>query len=255
VPFSLKLGLSGNSFADRTTNLPATSAVTIMGWFLPTTVGGSDRVMIALGALGSGVDYEIYSDGAGSRLSSYNGSASAFGTVLVANVWVHIAVTINGTSGSNLLVYLNGALNITATAASISAGSLRFGSNGFTEPHVGSVGAIKVWNRALPADEIASEMGYAVPVDWAGLNASYPFPTAWDYANYDIDATVHRSTAATRWFDVSGNLGNDMTETGTIDYDVGPPVLFAPSIYRLTSRRMPNAAVAPPSRRRIHLVT
>jgi hypothetical protein len=242
VSYSLKFGRSGNSFADRTTNLPATSAATIMGWFLPTTVGTSDRVMIALGALGSGVDYEIYSDGAGSRLSSFNGSASAFGSVLVANVWVHIAVTMSGTSGSNFLVYLNGVLNITGTAATISAGSLRFGSNGFSEPFAGSMSAVKVWNRALTVDEINAERYFAAPISWAALNAAYMMPTPWDVANYDMDALGMPSTAATRWIDMSGNVGNDMSETGTIDYDIGAPVLFAPTQYRRSTRRFAAAA-------------
>jgi hypothetical protein len=253
VPYSLKFGRSGDSYGNRTTNNPATSAMTWMGWIYPTSVAASDKVFFSIGNLGAFTDYEFMVSTA--ALGLWNGSTVATGSTLVVNVWRHVALTVNGTSGSNALAYLDGVLNITQTAAATGTGNLRIGSNGGAEPFIGSIGCVKIWNRALTVDEINAERLYATPINFGALNAAYVMPTAWDAANYDLDALGMPATAASRWYDLSGVGGNDMTETGTIDYDVGPPVQFAPSLYRRTTRRFVAAAVAPPSRRRIHLVT
>lgn len=255
MPHSMTFGRTGNMFANRTTNLPSTSLCSATMWIRPTSVGATDKIFMSLGAVTAGAfnDYELMVSTA--SLALWNGSAQANGSTLVVNIWRYIALTLNGTSGTNALVYLDGALNISGTARAVGSGDLRIGNNSGSEPHVGDIAAINVWNRVLSIDEIVAQMPYAWPLNPAGLNCSYPMMTPWDMANYDVDALAKRSTAASRWIDVSGNAGNDFTETGTIDYGVGPPIQFAPSQYLRRSRRFVAAAGPPPSRRRIHLVT
>lgn len=179
---SVVFGSTTGTWVDRTTNLPSLSGFSLMGWIFPTSIAAGDKIAFSFGNLGSFADYEFFLSGA--ALAIWNGSAQANGSNLVANVWRHIALTVNGTTGSNALGYLDGVLNITATARAVSAGSMRYGNNGGLEPLLGRMAAIKVYNAVLTQAELAQEMWTYVPQRTAGLNDWRPFLSVADLVDY-----------------------------------------------------------------------
>lgn len=203
---SVVFGGSGDSYVNRTTNLPATSAFTWMAWVMPTTVAAGDRIFFAFGVVtGAFADYELFISTA--TLAIWNGGSQANGSTVAANVWRHIAITVSGTSGSNVKVYLDGVLNITHTAATITNTTMRYGSNGATEPFVGRMQGIKVFGAALAQADIQQEMWSQLPQRTANLNDWRPF------------------LASGALTDFAG-AANSSTTTGTISSADGPPVAW-----------------------------
>jgi hypothetical protein len=89
---------------------------------------------------------------------------NAVGSVgLGMNAWSHLASTYNG---STLRLYVNGVLvSSTAMSGSLAASSgvLRIGGNGvWPEWFAGLIDEVRVYNRALSAAEIQSDMNTAV---------------------------------------------------------------------------------------------
>jgi Concanavalin A-like lectin/glucanases superfamily len=116
---------------------------------------------------GSGVIYSLYANQDTTRpvgQVSIGGEKNAVGTAALAlNTWSHLAVTYDG---SALRLYVNGAVvATTAVAGSIptSNGALRMGGNSvWGEWFGGLLDDVRIYNRALSAGEIATDMGRPV---------------------------------------------------------------------------------------------
>lgn len=133
------------------------------------------------------------------------------GTNLTAATWYH--VTMVRVSTTSLLVYLNGALNISDTS-NISAGAGRSApdrmemgasltSNEY--PFNGRVAWIKSWSVALSSTEVAAEMYAGAPMRTANLHGWWPCLPG----------------ATERLADYSGN-GYTWTAGGTLTDEEGP---------------------------------
>ena len=210
-----------------------------MGWVKWSSVSSFAAIFNFAGSGGSRFYYGTSNSGA---TELYNGSGSSTGTTLSTGRWYHMAMTNDGTT---ITGYLNGVSDLTLSSIALTPGELQFGTDQDSEFANAALAAIKVYNRCLTLAQIVAEMPYAIPVDWAGLNAAYPLGTGQDYATYDLSAVVRPgSSGISRWLDISGNTGNDLTESGTLDLELGAPIQFAPSRYLRSARHL--AAATPP---------
>lgn len=212
---------------SRTTNLPSITSFTMMGWFYFSADRNTIVNTLAFGQSSGGGYYQLYWDqtGSGSVLGTWNGAASSSGTTsLSLSTWYHLAMTVSGTAAGNFLVYLNGALEITAAGRDIpTAGKLWVGNDNDSEWLNGRVAAVKIYDAVLTAAEIAQEMRQIQPVRFANLNSWYPL---WSTADDEID--------------YSGQ-GRTLTVGGTLAMEDGPPIPW-----KQGRRRLVLPAVASP---------
>ena len=139
---------------NTNTIISGTSDYTIDAAF-KTSAAGTDFIFgnygVASGASG-GLEYYVYQ----SKLNNYIAGNTQSATTLNLNQWYIASVT---RSGSTITHYLNGIADGSGTnAASISATNPFTIGNGHdytSEAFGGTIGAIKVYNRALSAAEVA----------------------------------------------------------------------------------------------------
>jgi hypothetical protein len=135
--------------------------MTVEAWVFPATNTGKRDILIKEG---TGVDvYNLYAD-AGDRKPEVNvlvggSNQSTPGTQLAVNAWTHLAGAYDGTT---LRIYINGveagSKNLSGPIAT-SAGPLRIGGNSlWGEFFQGRLDEIRIYNRALTAAEIQSDM-------------------------------------------------------------------------------------------------
>jgi hypothetical protein len=169
-----------------------------------TNSGGVDRD--TLGVNTDGTTFRIYTSGPS--------TFSATGTNLSTATWYHMALV--RTTGSQMLAYLNGVLNITCngdstTGRSTAATRLEFGAeNSVNDRRVDArFHAIKIWTAEFTQAEIANEMQVIRPVRLENLYGFWPcFPGSGERAR-----------------DYSGN-GRNFTESGTLTDEDPPPVAY-----------------------------
>ena len=145
--------------------LNLTSGMTLEAWINPTAASGTRDVLIKEGA---NVDiYNLYARNWRGRPESnvYAGGANrtAEGTTLPANTWSHLAGTYDGTT---LRLYVNG-VQVASAAYSgtigTSSGPLRIGGNSlWGEYFQGTIDEVRIYNRALTALEIQTDMNLPV---------------------------------------------------------------------------------------------
>jgi hypothetical protein len=150
--------------------LDLTTAMTLEAWVKPTTTGAVWRTAV-LKESGGDLAYGLYA-------ASDSGPPSANvvvpgvaptdtyvrGTSAPAvNTWTHVAATYNG---STLRIYVNGvqqASKAVTGSLATSTGALRIGGNAvWNEWFAGAIDDVRVYNRALSATEIQTDLGTAV---------------------------------------------------------------------------------------------
>jgi hypothetical protein len=146
--------------------LDLTTGMTLEAWVRPTLVSNWRTVLLKERA--GGLLYSLYSSNDAGRPSSWiRRSGSDLETTgpsaLSANAWVHLAATYDG---ANLRLYVNG-VQVSSRAVSgaleTSASPLRIGGNAvWTEFFGGLIDDVRVYNRALSATEVQTDM--ATPV-------------------------------------------------------------------------------------------
>lgn len=151
-----------------TNSLDLTVGMTLSAWVRPTSVT-SDYRTIMLKERAPGLGYALYAtDGASRPPAGYlNTGASDVAVVaasnLALNTWTHVAVTYDGAA---MRIYVNGALvRTTNTTGAIrtSTGAFRIGGNSvWGEYFAGTIDEVRVYNRALSASDIQSDMTRAV---------------------------------------------------------------------------------------------
>jgi hypothetical protein len=148
-------------------SLDLTTGMTLEAWVYPTALGTSWRSII-LKENGSALAYGLYANENVARPSAYVhiGSAepSAAGTsALAVNTWSHLAATYDG---STIRIYVNGVQVGSRTqtgSIAVSTGALRIGGNTvWGEWFAGRIDDVRIYNRALSAAEIQTDM--ATPV-------------------------------------------------------------------------------------------
>ena len=153
--------------ADSAT-LDLTTGLTIEAWVNPTVAPTGWRTIVAKETTGNVVYYLHASSSSNNRPATGGrfGSADQVlygGTRLTANTWVHLAATYDGTTQR---LFVNGAQVATRAqtgSLAVSTGALRIGGNAsFGEYFQGRIDDARIYNRALSAAEITSDMNTPV---------------------------------------------------------------------------------------------
>jgi hypothetical protein len=152
------------SVADAAT-LDLTNGITLEAWVQPTAVSGWQTAILKEGT--SGLAYALYANEnpvgpAGYVSISGDKSVTGAGT-LPLNAWSHIAMTYDG---ANMRLYLNGVqagVRAQTGSTAVTTGMLRIGGNAvWGEYFAGLIDEVRVYNRALTAAEVQSDMGTPV---------------------------------------------------------------------------------------------
>jgi hypothetical protein len=147
-------------------DLDLSSALTLEAWVKPSALGSAWRTVLFKERTG-GMMYSLYANQDTGRpvgqvwLGSERNAVGSAGLVL--NAWSHLASTYDG---ATLRLYLNGVLvssQATSGTLSASSGVLRIGGNGvWPEWFAGLIDEVRVYNRALSAGEIQTDMNSGV---------------------------------------------------------------------------------------------
>jgi glucose/arabinose dehydrogenase len=153
------------SIADQT-ELDLTTGMTLEAWVNPSALGTSWRTVV-FKEQAAHMTYAMYantSTGQPTGQAYVGGQRDARGpTGLTAGTWTHLATSYDG---STLRLYVNGT-QVTALAVSgpmtVSTGPLKLGGNAiWGEWFAGLMDDVRVYNRALTASEVQSEMNTPV---------------------------------------------------------------------------------------------
>jgi len=191
-------------------DLDLSSPYTLSAWVRPESRARWQTILLK--ELGSTLSYALYATSSWDAPSAWNNNNSAYGPrPLPSDTWSHVAVTV---SGSTQRLYVDGDLVATSPAefALEGSGPLRIGGNSiWTEFFTGTIDEVRVYARALSADEIEADrrtpIGDAEPEPGPDPDPD-PEPGTGDgpVAAYAFDAT-----SGTTAVDASGN-----GHTGTV---------------------------------------
>jgi glucose/arabinose dehydrogenase len=178
--FGSALNFNGSSnwvTVNDSASLHLTTGMTVEGWVYPTAngSGGATWRAMAVKETATGLAWALYPFGDAGFPSGHAFTASeqwARGTsVLALNAWSHVAVTYDGTT---VRFFVNGTqVGTKAQTGSLVTSSqpLRFGGDAvWPEWFKGRLDEIRIYNRALTAAQIQSDM--AAPVSSATLLAT-----------------------------------------------------------------------------------
>jgi hypothetical protein len=147
-------------------SLDLTSGMTVSAWVRPTSL--SSWRTVVLKEIGGGLAYGLYAHNDSSRPSAWTRIGGAErgldGTAALAlNAWTHIAMTYDG---ANVRLFINGAQVASRAqtgAINTSTNPLRIGGNTiWGEYFNGLIDEVRIYNRALTAAEITTDMNTAV---------------------------------------------------------------------------------------------
>jgi hypothetical protein len=147
-------------------SLDLTTGMTVEAWVNPTS--GSGWRSVVLKENSGGLAYALYSANNASRPTCYvhtNADVGLNGTSAVPlNTWTHLAMTYDGTT---MRMFVNGVQVSTRAvggAAVVTSGALRIGGNAvWGEYFKGTIDEVRIYNRALTATEIQTDMNTPVP--------------------------------------------------------------------------------------------
>jgi glucose/arabinose dehydrogenase/PKD repeat protein len=161
-------GLDDIVTVPHSASLLLTTGMTLSAWVNPSVVTGSWRTVVFKERTG-GMTYALYANNGSNRPVGQifaNGAErdSQGGATLPANAWSHLATTFDGTS---LKLFVNGvqAGSLTSSGSIVtSTGSLRIGGNSiWAEWFRGLVDDVRIYSRALSAQEIQADMARPAP--------------------------------------------------------------------------------------------
>lgn len=212
---SVKTTASGDTLSRNDTTIGGTTSRSFSLWWRKTA--SSDNALFEINYGGGTWGTYISTFAGDAYIGDYSDVGSADYTLspYVVNTWYHTAYTYDGT---NVRVYLNGAL--VATAAWNSSGAPSGTNWNFGQSNA-ELQDICIYDAVLSADEIFRLYAERLPRRTANLLAYYPF---WAGAN--------------RTLDYSGQ-GRTLTEAGTPTDGAGnPPAKYAgtqPRLIRVTA--------------------
>jgi hypothetical protein len=162
--------------------LDLTTGMTLEAWVNPASLSGWTTVMLKEQT--GGLSYALYgSDNTGRPPAGYirrtSDIGSAGSSALPLNTWSHLAATYDG---ANLRTFVNGVQvgSRSVTGAIVtSTGALRIGGNAvWGEYFKGLIDEVRVYNRALSAAEVQSDMGTRIGGTAATVTAAAVPPSA-----------------------------------------------------------------------------
>ena len=207
-----------------------TSAFTLSAWVNPQQSQPTEPVVIFKQIPGD-LAYALYSKGDGIGPNAWTRSSGNYHSVaatsaIPVNTWTNLTSTFNGTT---LSVYVNGVLVSSAAASgAIDTGNgvLRIGNDSIfpNEGFVGMIDEVRIYDRALSAAEILSDM--AVPV-----SETPPVDTAPPNGTITINggAVSTNQTAVTLTLSASDASGVSQMRFSSDGVTFGSPVAYATS--------------------------
>jgi hypothetical protein len=182
--------------------LDLTSGMTLEAWIRPSLV--SNWRTVILKERGAGLSYSLYSSNDNGRPSTWifrsNDAESTSPSALAVNTWVHLAATYDG---ATLRLYANGvqvSSKAVTGAMTTSTSPLRIGGNAvWTEFFGGLIDDVRVYNRALTATEIQTDMATPVggtPVQTYTLSGTIAPASAGNGALVTLGGAASASTTA-----------------------------------------------------------
>jgi glucose/arabinose dehydrogenase/PKD repeat protein len=184
-------------------SLDLVTGMTLEAWVNPTSLSPGWRTVVFKQTT-SGMVYSLYAHNGTRPAGQVNigGEQNAIGAAaLPANTWTHLAVTYDGAA---LRLYVNGVQAGSKTQTGsipASTGVLRIGGNSiWNEFFVGLIDEVRIYNRALPASEIQTDM--TTPVGRAPGDTQAPSAPA------GLGQTGATATSATvSWTASTDNVG------------------------------------------------
>jgi hypothetical protein len=208
-------------------SLDLITGMTLEAWVNPTAVNADYRTVV-LKERTNGLAYALYAtDGAGRPPAGYINVSSDIAAVGTSTIplgnWTHLATTFDGT---DLRLYVNGALARTTPAAgviSVSSGALGIGGNSvWGEYFSGLIDEVRIYNRALNASEIQSDMDAAISGGSAPVPSGPPEEATLPLANVREPTPLTHIQGAVS----SPRPGATNTAAGQpailLDYDLAP---------------------------------
>ncbi len=165
-------------------SLDLTNNITLEAWVKPTTTSSNYRTII-MKERPSNATYTLYSNSNNNRpMGEHSKTSGAVvdikgTTQLPANTWSHIAVTYNGAQFKFFLNGVQKASKNTTGAMFVSNGALRIGGNSIwsDEYFSGLIDEVRIYNRALTAAEITTDMNTPITQDTTNPTISITSPT------------------------------------------------------------------------------
>lgn len=191
-------------YYHRTTGLPTFASHTISMWVRVDALRGSAvfETTHSGGYLITGID-------ASGEINLWNGTSGFFGSGVTLGVWLNLTTVIYNTAANGVYIYRNGISDVvgsTGTSGTTSKIWLGVDQAPTTDWLNGAIACCKIWNAALTADEVKTEVRQFLPVRQANLSAFYPFfSISNDTADYSVNAIT-------------------LTKVGTLTDTEGPPI-------------------------------
>lgn len=214
------------------TSFNQTAAVTVSLWVRFDSLPAGDNIVFEKG-FGTGVNYGIDQVGDEIGLYFYNGGWREHITTnadLVTGNWYHVVATYDD-AANNVRVFVNGRLALDEAESNTlitNNHDLFIGSNGVLSESInGSIDEVRVYNRALPADEVADLYRLTSPTGTDPSLKGY-----WSFNGPDISGTTaldrsgagNNGTLVNGPTRVRGKIGQGLSFDGTDDYiDAGNP--------------------------------
>jgi glucose/arabinose dehydrogenase len=240
--FGSALSFNGSSSwvtVPDSASLDLTNRITLEAWVNPVQLSGAWRTVVFKQTT-NGMAYALYGANSANRplgQVQIGGEQNAIGpAALPLNTWTHLAVTYDGAA---VRLFLNGAQVASKTQtgnAAVSTGVLRIGGNSIwtAERFNGRIDEVRIYNRALTAAEIQTDMTTPVgapagdtqpPTVPAGLTQTAATETSatvsWTASTDDVGVAgygLYRSGAP------SGSTGSTTTTFGGLTCGASLPV-------------------------------
>ncbi len=204
-------GVNDQVAVSDSTSLDLTDEMTLEAWVRPTSANSGWRTVV-LKEQADDLVYGLYAAATGYRPSGHvfvdgDDERVQAPAALPANEWSHLATTYDG---SALRIYVNGTLAdtfATTGAMTASSGTLRIGGNTiWNEWFDGSIDEIRVYDRALTANQIQDDMDDPVGSPAADTTA----PT--------VPGNVHTTASTATTVSLAWNASTDAV--GVTEYGV-----------------------------------
>ena len=197
---ALSFGAAGQRVNVADSNsLDLSTGMTLEAWVNPSAASSEWRTVV-IKEQPAALAYALYSDEGGARPSVHAFTSQEFDVrgpaALPLNTWSHLSSTYDG---ATLRLYVNGtqvASRALTGALTTSTGALRIGGNAVWGEHFsGLIDEVRVYNRALTAAEIGTDMNAAI-IGGDSTAPTAPGPLTTSVAGDDVTLEWGASTDA-----------------------------------------------------------